>query len=321
MFPHRKLRSKTRDAMKKASTKLEEEGEAAGKEIVSRAEKAVSRTTNHRYVQFVSSGNCAIFAVTNAIEGEIMIPDQGAWRGFKDYPRLLGKKFSLLKTEMGIIDIEQLDSELQKRRPAALFMTSFAGYIAEQEVDEIAKICRENGVLLVEDASGAVGDPILARGASDIIVCSTGSPKILNLMSGGFISTDRREILENSKKIIKACKINPIVCAGVIPELEEAPRRIQTLVEYSRILKESLPSAVHKDRRGICTGFEVEEPRKLALRARERGLITDLGKGFLTTCPKYERFLKNGIVVELKNLEVFELGEEDISKIGEILTT
>ncbi|MEE8432520.1 MAG: hypothetical protein V3S16_14830, partial [Candidatus Desulfatibia sp.] len=172
-------------------------------------------------------------------------------------------------------------------------------------------------VYLVEDASGAIGDGVLARGDADITVCSTGAPKILNVLSGGFVSTDHGEIINAA--VSAACRISPVTCAGIIEELKNASRVVETLVRYSAMLKEELGGVVHRDCRGISVGFETGDPKNFAKRARENGLVTDLNRGILTTCPRYERFLKKGVAVELKKLDILEVTEDDIAKIAEIL--
>lgn len=78
--------------------------------------------------------------------------------------------------------------------------------MAEQPVKEIFELCDERGVILVEDASGAIGDPQRSLACGDhahIIVASTGSPKIINLGSGGFISTNDPNMLDNSNFLLK----------------------------------------------------------------------------------------------------------------------
>jgi hypothetical protein len=274
-----------------------------------------------KFVNPVASGNCAILAAVSAIDGKIMIPDQGGWRGFKDYPDLMGKEVCILETDLGVVNTDALDSELRKHNPGGLFLTSFAGYIAEQDIKEIAKICRENSVYLIEDTSGAIGDKILARGDADITICSTGAPKIVNVLSGGFVSTNHKEILDMSARVASACRISPVICAGITEELKNAPDIVERLVKYSAILKEELEDVVHRDSRGVCAGFETDDPKRFVKRARENGLVTDANQGFLTACPRYERFLKNGVVVELKKLDILNVTEEDIAKIAEILKT
>jgi hypothetical protein len=280
---------------------------------------AIKKVVGQEIVKPVASGNCAILAACSGIDGKIMIPDQGGWRGFKEYPDLLGREVCPLETELGVVDVDALDGELKKWKPGALFLTSFAGYIAEQDIAEIAKICRENSVYLVEDASSAVGDKLLAKGHCDITVCSTGYPKIVNVLSGGFISTDHEEIIDMASSVLSACKISPVTCAGITEELKNAPAIVETLVKYSAIIKEELAGVVHAGRRGVCVGFETDDPKTLIKKARGNGLLTDKNQGFLTMCPRYERFQKKGVVVELKKLDVLEMTDDDIAKIVEIL--
>ncbi len=322
MFPHRRPCPSARKAMSESALKL---GEAYGSysdhEEIKECTKSIAKAVGQKFVKPVSSGNCAIFAVVSAIDGKVMIPDQGGWRGFRDYPELMGREVCTLETDLGVVDTETLDSELRRQRPRALFLTSFAGYIAEQNIKEIATICRENSVYLVEDASGAIGDGVLARGDADITVCSTGAPKILNVLSGGFVSTDRGGIIDAAAGVSAACRISPVTCAGIIEELKNAPKVVETLVRYSALLKEELGGVVHRDLRGISVGFETDDQKNFAKRARENGLVTNLNQGILTTCPRYERFLKKGVVVELKKLDILEVTEDDIAKIAEILKT
>ncbi len=320
MFPQRKPSEAARSAMSEAALKLGVESNCiACHDEVKECKDAIKGVVGQKFVKPVSSGNCAIFAALSATDGKVMIPDQGGWRGFKDYPELLGRELCALETDLGVVDTDALDGHLKKEKPGVLLLTSFAGYIAEQEIKEIGKICSENSVILVEDASGAIGDRVLARGDADITVCSTGAPKILNVLSGGFISTSDKEIAGKWNVVASACKISPVTCAGIIEELKSAPDVVETLVRYSAILKEELEGVVHAPRRGISVGIEIEKPGAFAKRARKNGLVTDKNQGLLTTCPRYDRFNKNGIVVELKKLDVLDMTERDIAKIAETL--
>jgi len=88
--------------------------------------------------------------------------------------------------------------------------------------------------VLVEDASGALGDETgqLANGKhSHIIVASTGSPKIVNVGNGGFISTDQEEVLEIPLKFLQA---DHITCAGISQEIKKCP--IHTIKDYFILL-------------------------------------------------------------------------------------
>mgnify|MGYP003295001432 CR=1 FL=1 len=129
------------------------------------AESKLSNFTNHNHVKLVNSGNAAILTAMNSIDGAILVPDQGGWNGFKQIANFLNKKLITVKTNKGLIENEFLQESIlentesfNKNNQNALFFTSFAAYTAEQNIKEISEFCRENNILLVEYASGAISD-------------------------------------------------------------------------------------------------------------------------------------------------------------------
>ncbi len=318
-LPHRRPCLKARAAMARAAEKLGSKEFDVEKEARD-AKKALAGIVGHEHVELLSSCDAALMLVLKSLNGKVMIPDQGGWRGFKSLPRLFGIEVSEIETKLGLVDPESLAKEMRKERPTALFLTSFAGYIAEQPVKEIHEVCEEGGVLLVEDASGAIGDEKLGKAENaDIIVGSMGSPKVLNLHAGGFVSTDKAEVLEGGKELLRACKISPITCAGIVEELRIAPEVVRALTSWADALKNELETAIHRNRRGVCVGLGVERPRAIAKRAYKRGLRTDQGAPLLTPCPEYNRFLKQGLAIELKKLDILNIGGGDILEIAEVL--
>ena len=69
-----------------------------------------------------------------------------------------GLNIIYLPTELGLIQIDVLKDFIEKFNPEAFFVTSFAGYMAEQPLKDIYKVCDDMGVIMVEDASGGIGD-------------------------------------------------------------------------------------------------------------------------------------------------------------------
>ena len=65
-------------------------------------EKVKSLTTKEN-AQITSSGNNSIFIAFSAIEGDIIIPDQGGWHGFKQIAKFLDKNLITVKTDEGLI--------------------------------------------------------------------------------------------------------------------------------------------------------------------------------------------------------------------------
>ncbi|NOZ59933.1 MAG: aminotransferase class I/II-fold pyridoxal phosphate-dependent enzyme [Euryarchaeota archaeon] len=317
LLPHRRPSVEARRAMSRAALELDVRSNA---ELIRRAEEAVARLTGHRFARVVASGSCAALAALSATHGRVMLPDQGAWRGYESYARLLGREVCRVRTRLGILQPETLEEALERERPGVLVVTSFAGYIAEQDLRQVHELCREHGVLLIEDASSAVGDVRLARAENaDIIVCSTGDPKVVNLASGGFIATSDGELLGRAKAVLRACRSSGVVAAGMVEELRLAPRVVERLVEFASLLKTRLPGVLHRDRRGVCVGVLHPSPNSVARRARELGLGTDLGRSLLTLCPNEDRFLERGVCVELKKLDVLRMHREQVLQLAEVL--
>tara|TARA_B100000315_G_scaffold259303_1_gene314829 strand:+ start:9677 stop:10660 length:984 start_codon:yes stop_codon:yes gene_type:complete len=319
-LPPRKPCIKSREAMCKAAKEIGSK-EFSMKKEVNDAKKAFSSITGHRHIELLSSCDAAIMLVLKSLNGKVMIPDQGGWKGFKTLPRLFGLEIREIATKFGIIDPKYLEDKIQEEIPNALFLTSFAGYLAEQPVKKIHTVCKKLGVLLIEDASGAIGDEILCKSKNaDIIIGSMGSPKIVNLYSGGFISTDNVDILETGREIVRACKINPITCAGIKEELKVAPHVIQILNYYTAIIKKELNTVIHRKERGVCVGIKMDNiPKDIVKKAYINGLKTNLGSPILTLCPEYNRFMKPGLTIELKKLNVLDIQEKEILKISKTL--
>ncbi len=312
MFRHRRPSLKAREAMAEAALRLGEEAEAAEEHPqVKEAEKALSEALK-KEVKLVSSGNAAILAAVSMAGEKILIPDQGGWKGFKTLPGLLGRKVFEVKTDLGLINPEELEDALKEFKPEAFLFSSSAGYLADQPVEEIVKICREREVLTIEDISGAFSDSF--SGKADIVVCSTGAPKILNLTSGGFIGGRG---LSRAKEIIRASRVSPVFASGLLEEIKTAPAILERLYRGARIIKEELPEALFQKSRGIAVGLLCGNPREVAKRARTLGMTTDLGKSLITTCPRYERFLERGIVVELKKVDVLNISDEAFNAMAE----
>ena len=71
-------------------------------------QKKVKEITGHEYCEITSSGNNSIFIALSAIEGSVIIPDQGGWNGFKQIANYLNKEIITLKTYLQVLqDIVQ----------------------------------------------------------------------------------------------------------------------------------------------------------------------------------------------------------------------
>jgi len=307
-----------REAMCDAS--LELGNRFMGNEYKKNAEDAIKKVTGHEHARVMGSGNAAIMAAMSTMKGPVMIPDQGGWSGFRKIAEFYGLELTYLSTKMGVIHLETLEEQVKLKSPESLFITSFAGYMAEQPVKGIYDICEDNGVILVEDASGSVGDPLknLACGDySHIMVASTGSPKMVNVGNGGFISTNEPGIFNNAAFILKTLKSSPVTCAGLVEEIKKTPGNLVKTIAACEFLKKEIEYVLHPEKRGINIAIPHDEPKSIARLLRNN--LKVMGGGMITVCPRYDRINQPAVCLEVKNLDIECLKKENLRKIVEIV--
>ena len=312
MFKFKEPSQKTREIMSKVAS-----GEIDDVDFEERCIDKIRNLTGHDEVRITSSGNNSIFIALSAIEGDIIIPDQGGWHGFKQIAKFLNKNIIPSKTDLGLIDVGYID-ELDIRENSALIYTSFAGYCAEQDTKAISKYCKDNGIVSIEDASAGIGDKENRLGKhSDIILASTGSPKIINVGSGGFISTNNEELFKKASLPQKLSKTSQIVCSGIDSELEDVSEKLDITANAAKYLKKHLENAIHADKRGVNVIIPHDDAKSISWNLKKT-LTTQKG-GFITTCPNYNRVKQKAIAVEIKNLDYSCLKKEYLDRIIEEL--
>lgn len=301
------------------------------------AEDKLANIINHKYAKLVNSGNSAILSAMNSIDGAILIPDQGAWNGFKQIANFLKKDLITVKTNQGLIDLDYLNESIissskenmidldDENNKSALFLTSFAAYTAEQNIKEISDFVHENNMILVEDASGAIGDyeKKLANGNySDIIIGSTGSPKIVNVEDGGFITTNDNSLFDKSKLLLKTNKASNITACGIYNELDFAQENLKKSIDSCLYLKEKIKNETdfevfHTDKRGINVIIKTDDPKSLSYKLRQEFVLDS--HGIITKCPNYNRLKEKAVALEIKNLHMSCLNHENLDSIVDTL--
>ena len=266
--------------------------------------------TTKEHVKMTSSGNNSIFIALSAITGDIIIPDQGGWHGFKQIAKFLDRNIVTLKTDAGLINTDYLD-ELEISEGSALIFTSFAGYTAEQDIRSIVSYCKDNSITTIEDASAGIGDSENRLGCrSDIILASTGSPKIINVGSGGFIATNDDDVFKRTSLPQKLSKTTEIICSGIDNEIDNVSKNLQVSLNATEHVKKHIPNTLHADKRGINVIIPHENSKSICWDLKKT-LTTDKS-GIITTCPNYNRVKQKAICIEIKNLDYACLKKENL---------
>lgn len=319
---YRRPSIETREAMSKAALNLKHV--PGGKyEEIGLAEEAIKDLTTHEHVKIVNSGNSAILAIMSMFKKRILVPDQGGWVGFKKMADLFGVETVKIPTNFGIIEIDELDTLIKKFDPEALFLTSFGGYTAEQPMADVFKICEDNGIYLVEDASGGIGDKSgkLGNGRhAHIIIASTGTPKTVNIGNGGFLSTNYSEILDSAKNVINSLKADPVTCAGIATEIQNAPYILENTIKACRILKSEINQfrdVLHPEKRGMNVIIPDLNAKNLGYKLRKS--LNVQGGSMVTLCPNYNRVKLKAVCIEIKNLNINCLTSDNLDEIQYII--
>ena len=275
----------------------------------------VKDLTGKEHALMTASGNNSIFIALSAIEGDIIIPDQGGWHGFKQIARFLNKNIITLKTDLGLINTEYMN-DLNFKENSALIFTSFAGYTAEQDVKAISSYCQNSGITTIEDASAGIGDKENKLASqSDIILASTGSPKMINVGSGGFIASDHEDVFKKTSLPQKLSKTSEIICSGIDNEIDNVGKNLELTLNATEHVKKHIPNTIHANKRGINVIIPHDDAKSKCWDLKNQ-LPLDKS-GFITTCPNYNRIKEKAICVEIKNLDYSCLKKENLDIIIE----
>ena len=145
---------------------------------------------------------------------------------------------------------------------------------------------------------------------SDIILASTGSPKIINVGSGGFIATDDDDVFKRTSLPQKLSKTTEIICSGIDNEIDNVSKNLQVSLNATEHVKKHTPNTLHADKRGINVIIPHENSKSICWDLKKT-LTTDKS-GIITTCPNYNRVKQKAICIEIKNLDYACLEKENL---------
>ena len=249
-------------------------------------------------IKLVKSGNKAILYALRIAKRlgktKVFIQDQGGWITYYQYSMRLNLEVIKLKTDCGLIDKHELASRLDDK--SVLLINSMPGYLALENMDDIAAICSENKSMMINDISGSIGTDNAKFG--DIVVCSFGKDKPINYGGGGFIGVKNNDYFD----IIVMQEIRP--GAGFAERIKSLNNR---LTEISAIREQLLAGLInlgfqekliHPSMHGINIAVEFADETE-----KER-VINYCNKNNIeyTICPRYIRVECDAVSIEVKRL-------------------
>ncbi len=266
----------------------------------------LKRYTGHNNIELTSRGNTAIFAALYVArklaprKKNVLIPDQGGWLTYKKYPKMLEMKVVELRTDLGVIGLDELKKALDSYDVNCLLYQNPAGYFAEQDIRRIHEACRGKCTIIL-DVSGSLGDMSMCNGShADIMVGSFGRAKPVNVGYGGFVSIREERNYSLAKEIFNTTAFDDDYLEPLCSELKGVKDKLEYFYSESEKIKSELADfkIAHRDKRGInvIVMYDIEKEKQEIIAYCERN------KYEYTQCPRYIRVMKDAISIEVKRL-------------------
>jgi dTDP-4-amino-4,6-dideoxygalactose transaminase len=271
------------------------------KEAKDQCLKLIKQYTGKEVIKITTSGDAAIFVALYIAKqqgyNKVLIPDQGGWLTYKTFPKLLDLEIEELKTDYGIINSESLT----QHKDTILLYTSYAGYFAAQEVQEIYNVAKQQGIFVILDVSGALSHETLGK-EGDIILGSFGKWKIADFGYAGFLASSVEIITKEIKcsDIFKLAKIKNINYEKLKQKFENAPKRLASIQQRAQQVKQDCKEAgftvMHEDKEGlnVIVKYNNEEEKEAILNFCKNNNFE------YKECPLYIKVLENAISIEVR---------------------
>jgi len=238
--------------------------------------------TGKKNIIFTRRCNRSILAALRYIKlkgfDTIMTQDQGGWITYSQFATKLRLKEKRVKTDFGLLKSQNYDFPL--------IINSMPGYHALEDLSKIST------PFLINDICGSIGTEQALFG--DIIVCSFGRWKPINLGQGGFIATNLDTDFFNEYAVELDFEL-------LEKKLDTLKDRLEFLHGKCWEVKSDLKKfgVIHPKAEGlnVIVKFESEpEKEKLINYCNEKNLEYEI-------CPRYIRVNDDALSIEIKRLE------------------
>jgi len=249
-----------------------------------KCEFELKKLTGKKYIVFTNRCNESILASLKLAKSlsyiDIYTPDQGGWMIYSQYIKKLKLNEHRVRTDDGLFESFKTDS--------VLLLHSMPAYVALQDMTKLS------AKLLINDVCGSIGTQVAKVG--DIIVCSFGRWKPINLGGGGMIATDNEKFYDFFKQFDVELDF-----ASLYDKIVSLQSRLDFLRQKVTAVKNELSdfNIVHKDKSGlnVIVKFSSDvEKEKLINYCKNNNYE-------FVICPMYIRVLDDAVSIEVKRLE------------------
>jgi hypothetical protein len=253
------------------------------------------------YVYFTKRCNVAILYALRSLRNlgvnTVLIPDQGGWITYQQFP----ERLKMLKVEFPTIDskidVNLLEPFLKEHKNSVLIINSLSGYFASAPIKEIYGLCKKYGVYFINDVSGSIGSKLSDINFCDIIVGSFGRWKPVDLGSGGFIAFNNKTFLYEELNDFEELDYELLN-----EKLKSLDKRLKSYYKLRDSIRSDLSDykiIYPDDEFGINVLIKFYDEKEL------RRIISycDSKELEYTNCPRYIRVGCDAVSIEVKRLE------------------
>jgi hypothetical protein len=249
-------------------------------------------------------GNSAILESLSIVKQtcpnqRVLIPQEGGWLTYQKYPGRLGLNIQEVMCRNSQIVISDLIEKAGKA--GALLYSEPGGYFASQQIEQIYNICRENEVLVILDITGSIGRRKDYCKYADMLLASFGQGKPVNLGYGGVLGIKQfiLDELEDYKSAMPRFKADQL--AGLLRKFEALDARYEFIDREVQVIKEDLASyeIIEEGTQGLVVLVCFRD-------GKQKQSIIDYcekNKYQYTICPRYIRYNKDAVSIEVKRLD------------------
>ncbi len=252
--------------------------------------KNIALTCSGNHAILVALHQCKLWGKT-----EVLIPKDGGWYSYKHYPQLLGMTVKTVETNWALLDLKDLKAKLGKN--SVLLYSIFGGYFVEEPVEEIAKLAKKAGALVIGDISSSIG---LEFKGFDYAVCSFGLHKPLEVGFGGMVCSNSK--IETP--LLTLCNFPEAFNEALTKAVKNLGKRWQFFKQIRNEIMVMLArygEIAHPSSRGI----------DLVIKGQPKPLLEFCAANKLPfmLCPRYHRVNEKAVSIEIKRLSPPEKGK------------
>ena len=168
-------------------------------------EEKFAKTVGVKYALAVQSGTAAIHTAIMALglksNDKVIVPNYTCAGSIAGIIQCGARPVILdIEPETFALDANSVKKCIKKVRPKALMIVHIYGFPAK-DTEEIVQLCRNQGILIIEDCSEALGAKIAKRTVGtygDIATYSIRSEKMIGVGEGGVVITNSKKLLDSA---------------------------------------------------------------------------------------------------------------------------